>query len=210
MQATWIAPYHRRTHGGRGQYRRLHARRDARERVVANLTVAAHNHLFSIIERPWLTKDFVRNSHLADVMKKSDASENTQILERNVSTLGNGNGIGDDALRMAKGFHVFKVKSGLRSIQRFYFPVRSRCTSQALYGGTAIHLFVLARSLFLFCESLHALLKRRAVHLAVHLVWIHDIPSGDMTGFVPHRAQCFVFGRVPFWVENDDKSIWRF
>ena len=48
---------------------------------------------------------------------------------------------------------------------------------------------VLAFSLFFFWESFHALLKRRAVHI----VWIHHVPGSNVTGFMPHRAQCFVF-----------------
>ena len=48
------------------------------------------------------------------------------------------------------------------------------------------------------------------MHIAVHIVWLHEIASGDMTGFMPHRAQCFVFGRVPLWVQNDDESIFCF
>jgi hypothetical protein len=31
--------------------------RDAREHVVANLTMGAHDHLFGVVERPWLAED---------------------------------------------------------------------------------------------------------------------------------------------------------
>jgi hypothetical protein len=57
-------------------------------------------------------------------------------------------------------------------------------------GGLALFL---SRSLFFFCESFHALLK----WWAVYIVRIHHIPSGNMTGFMPHSVERFCFGRIP-------------
>ena len=57
-------------------------------------------------------------------------------------------------------------------------------------GGLALFL---SRSLFFFCESFHALLKRRAVHI----LRIHNIPGSQMAGFMPHRVERFCFRCVP-------------
>ena len=60
---------------------------------------------------PGLCRIFPGMAIFPDVVQKSGASENSQILERNGNALGNGNGVGGDALGMAKCFRVFKAKS---------------------------------------------------------------------------------------------------
>jgi hypothetical protein len=44
-------------------------------------------------------------------MKKCGASQHGEIRERNGNVLGNGNGVGSDALAMGLCFRVFKFKS---------------------------------------------------------------------------------------------------
>ena len=73
--------------------------------------MSAHDRLFGVVQRPWLAENFVGNSHFADVVKKSGASQRSEIRERNGNVLGNGNGVGSDPLGMASSFRVFKVKS---------------------------------------------------------------------------------------------------
>jgi hypothetical protein len=73
--------------------------------------MGAHDHFFGVVKRPRLAEDFVGDSHFADVVKKSGASQHGEIREGNGNVLGNGNGVGGDALGMAGGFRFFKVQS---------------------------------------------------------------------------------------------------
>jgi hypothetical protein len=90
--------------------------RDAGEHIVANIAVGAHSLLFSVVERAGLAKNLVGDGHLADVMKKGGSSQNLQIMQRYGNCLGNGNGVGRDALRVALGFRVLEVQG---AAQRF-------------------------------------------------------------------------------------------
>ena len=51
------------------------------------------------------------------MVKKSDASENVQKLERNGNTRSNGHSIGGDTLAMGLCFRVFKFKSAAENLQ---------------------------------------------------------------------------------------------
>ena len=109
-QATWIARTIEELMVGEDDIGDLSQKRDAREHVVADLTVSAHDLLFGVIESPRLAKDLVGDDHFSNIVKKSCASENRQIVERNGNTFGDRNGIGADALAMAFCVLVFKGK----------------------------------------------------------------------------------------------------
>ena len=81
-QATWIVRTIEGLMVGEDDIGGVTQERDAREHVAANVTMRAHDHLFGVVERPRPAKNRIWDGHLADIMKKSGASENTQILER--------------------------------------------------------------------------------------------------------------------------------
>ena len=70
-----------------------------------------------MVQRPWLAESFVGDGHFADVVKKSGASQDGEIRERNGNTLSNGNGVGGDALGMGLCFPVFKFKSAAENLE---------------------------------------------------------------------------------------------
>ena len=85
-------------------------------------------------------------SNLSDVMKKGGASENTQILERNGNALGNGNGIGSDALGVVSGFHVVKVESAAESFEDVIVRLSEKPEGFGQYGPmSCLH--------FIWCSS---------------------------------------------------------
>jgi hypothetical protein len=72
--------------------------RNTREHVIANLAVRAHDQLFGVIQRAGLAENLAGDSHFADVVKKSSASQHGEIRKGNGDILGNGNGVSGDAL----------------------------------------------------------------------------------------------------------------
>ena len=55
-------------------------KRNAREHVIANLALSAHDHFFGVVQRrPWLAESFVGDGHFADVVKKSGASQDGEL-----------------------------------------------------------------------------------------------------------------------------------
>jgi hypothetical protein len=117
---------HRRTHGVRGRSPQRHEGKGSREHVVANITMGAHDHFFGVVKRPRLAEDFVGDSHFADVVKKSGASQHGEIREGNGNVLGNGNGVGGDALGMAGGFRFFKVQSAAKGFEGVVVRLRQK------------------------------------------------------------------------------------
>ena len=110
-QAAWIACTIEELMVSEDDLRGVAQKGNAREHLIADLAVSAHDHFFGVVQRPWLAENFVGDGHFADVVKKSGASQHGEIRERNGNVLGNGNGVGSDALGVACGFGVFKVKS---------------------------------------------------------------------------------------------------
>jgi hypothetical protein len=82
-QATWIARTIEELMVGLDDIGGFTQEGNAGERVVANFTVGAHGPLFCVVERARLAKNLIGDGHLPDVVKKSGASENAQMLERN-------------------------------------------------------------------------------------------------------------------------------
>jgi hypothetical protein len=68
-------------------------------------------------------------------VKKSGASENTQILERNGNALGNGNGIGGDALGVASGIRFFRVKSAAECFDSVVLSLSEMLESVSQFSG---------------------------------------------------------------------------
>ncbi len=90
---------------------------DADEHVVANFAVLAHDLFFVVGERAGLAENAVGDSHFADVVEESGASENGQVRGGNGHGLGDGDSEGGDALAVAFGFGVFQVESAAQGFE---------------------------------------------------------------------------------------------
>ncbi len=87
-QATWIARAVEELVVGEDDIGGIAKERDAREDVISDLAMGAHDLLFVIIEWPGLAQDRIWNRHFADVMQKCRACQNRQIGERHRNRLG--------------------------------------------------------------------------------------------------------------------------
>ena len=85
-----------------------------------------HDHLFGVVQRPGLAEDFVGDSHFADVVKKSGASQHDEIREGNGNVLGNGNGVGGDALGVPLDFGGLKVQSAAERFEGVVVRLRQK------------------------------------------------------------------------------------
>ena len=125
-QATWIARTIEVLMVSQDDVSSISQERNASEHVIANLAVGADDLLFGVVERAGFAKNLAGDSHLADIVKKSAASQHGEIRERNGNALGNGNGVGSDALGVAKCFHVFKVESAAESFEGVVVRLRQK------------------------------------------------------------------------------------
>src|SRR5438128_5367036 len=97
--------------------RRVAQKRNANQHVVADFAVLAHFLFFGVVQRTGFTKNAVRNSHLADIVKESSARQDRQILVRHRHGPGDGYAKRGDALAMPFGFGILQVKRASESFE---------------------------------------------------------------------------------------------
>jgi hypothetical protein len=90
---------------------------NARQDVVADFAVSAHDLFFVVVERAGFAEDGIGNGHFADVVKECGASEDRQIIRGYGNCPGDGNGKGGNALAVTFGFRVLQVQGAAKGFQ---------------------------------------------------------------------------------------------
>ncbi len=138
-QATWIARTIEELVVGEDDFRGVAEKGNARQHVVADFAVRVHNGLFIIVERAGLAQDGIRDGHFADVVEKGGAREHGQVGKRHGNGLGDRNRENSDALGMARGFRVFKVKSAAESFEGGVLRLSEKCEGFGRFRGFLFH-----------------------------------------------------------------------
>src|SRR4029077_7783941 len=93
-------------------------KRDLFEHLVAVVAVLAHDGAFVVVQLSGLAKDVVGDGHLADVVEKSGAGCDQDLLARHAHGAGDGDGKSGDAAGVAFGFRVLEIEGIAKSLQR--------------------------------------------------------------------------------------------